>query len=126
MRSMINRSNKTDDHCRRGERFLMKSCVFWLFQLKNYRPTNGRIHRRTDRRTLSLIELTRPDTQTGIRRVWLGRGSNVVGSGECFKHDNISHWPLGRSSDAKTARKMPKKQRQDRQTDRQIDRHSDL
>ena len=58
----------------------------------------------------------------------LGRGSDVEGrgSGECRTHDSISH--VGRSSDAKTARqvpKTPKKQRRDWQTNRQTDQRTD-
>ena len=77
---------------------------------------------------------TRPYTRQAQSR-GLGRGSNGEGrgSGECRTHDSISHVQLGRSSDAKTARKTPKtpkKQRRDRPTDRQTDhptdQHSDL
>ena len=65
---------------------------------------------------------TRPYTQHPKSR-GLGWGSNVVGRGigECRIHDSSCHVPLGRSSDAKTARKTPKKQRRDSPSLRQTD-----
>ena len=68
---------------------------------------------------------TRPDTWTGISRVGLGRGSNVVGRGGKGYHicDSIISVWLGRSGDAKTARKTPKMpKKRDRQTDGWTDR----
>ena len=68
-----------------------------------------------------------PDTQTGISRGgWAGAVMWRAGAVGSAVHNSISH--VGRSSDAKTARqvpKTPKKQRRDRQTDRQTDQRTD-
>ena len=72
-----------------------------------------RLHRQPQSKQGDAQAQTKLETRLYTRhhKSWgLGRGSNVVGrgSGECRIHYSISHVPLGRSSDAKTARKTPK------------------
>ena len=57
----------------------------------------------------------------------LGRGSKVEGRGSGRRqiHDSIIRWWLGRSFDAKTAHKTPKKQMGDRPMDQPTDGPTD-
>ena len=53
----------------------------------------------------------------------LGRGGNVVGrgGGGCRIHDSISSMQLGRSGDARTARKTPKTPKKQMVMERRMD-----